>query len=183
MAHAFFERLLSGNSLQAATPEKGKFRSYLLGALKHFLSAQRSHDTAKKRGGDVIHQSIEVSGLTTESGLRIADTKSDAPDAAYDRQWALTVLARALDELEQIMDVEGKRAHFTTLKPWLTGDDSAPQSEAAITLGISENAVKVAVHRLRQRFREAVKEQIAQTVADPVQVREELTHLQEALRP
>jgi RNA polymerase sigma-70 factor (ECF subfamily) len=182
LAHAFFERLLAGKSLQKAVPEKGKFRSYLLGALKHFLSDQRIHNGAAKRGGNAIHQSIDLSSQVTDTGLQIADTTIDSPDAAYDKQWALTLLARALADLSQEMTADGKQAHFETLKPWLIGDDSTRQSAAAAALGISENAVKVAVHRLRQRFRETVKAQIAQTVDDPAQVREELTHLQMALR-
>lgn len=182
LAHAFFERLLAGQGLQRASPEKGRFRSYLLGALKHFLTDQRAYDAAQKRGGGAIHQTIEAQSLATDPGFQIADAKAESPDAAYDKQWALTLLARALDDLAQEMAGEGKRAHFEALKPWLIGDDGMRQREAARSLGMSENAVKVAIHRLRQRFKEAVKAQIAQTVDDPAQVREELTHLQMALR-
>jgi len=174
---------LSGGPLDGAMREKGRFRSYLLGALKHFLSDQRVHAQAQKRGGDVIHQALEMSDRETANGFpQIADAKMESPDAAYDRQWALTLLARALDELSCDMMAEGKQQHFETLKPWLTGDDEVRQGEAAVTLGISTDAVKVAVHRLRKRFRESVKSQINHTVEDPAQVREEMDHLQRVLR-
>lgn len=182
LAHEFFEGLLSGNTLQKAARDKGKFRSYLLGALKHFLSARRAHGNALKRGGGVHHHALDAPGFSTEAGLQIADASLDSPDAAYDKQWALILLSRALDHLAAEMAAEGKQACFETLKPWLTGDDCTSQSDAAAVLSLTENAVKVAIHRLRHRFREAVKAQISQTVDDPAQVREELAHLQMALR-
>ena len=102
---------------------------------------------------------------------------------AFDRQWALTVLARALGRLENEMREEGKSEHFDVLKPWLTAEaDAVPQSEAAAKLGMSIEAVKVAVHRLRKRFREAVKTEIAQTMGPAGDVNEEMDALMRALR-
>jgi RNA polymerase sigma-70 factor (ECF subfamily) len=155
----------------------------LLSALKRFAADQRDHDHAVKRGGGQIHAVIENEDSSTGAGLQIADDSMAAPDAAFDRQWALTLLARALATLEAELRDSGKGYHFDTLKPWLTADaDATPQAEAAAKLGISEDAVKVAIHRLRKRFRDAVKAEIAQTVSDLGTVRDELEALMAALR-
>ena len=174
LAHDFFAKLLAGGAIEGAKPERGKFRSYLLGALKHFAADQRDKAIAAKRGGGL--QPAELDDEMT-------DFAADKPDAEFDRQWALTVLARSLSRLEAAMVADGKKAHFDALKPWLTAEaDSTPQTVAAEKLGLSVEAVKVAVHRLRKRFREAVKAEIAQTVSDSSDVREELDALMAALR-
>ena len=174
LAHDFFAKLLAGGAIEGAKPERGKFRSYLLGALRHFAADQRDKAIAAKRG----------SGLQpAELDDEMTDFAADKPDAEFDRQWALTVLARSLCRLEAEMVSDGKKAHFDALKPWLTAEaDSTPQTVAAEKLGLSVEAVKVAVHRLRKRFREAVKAEIAQTVSDSSDVREELDALMAALR-
>lgn len=183
LAHDFFAKLLAGGIIEGADPVRGKFRSYLLMALKRFAANQRDHDRAAKRGGGQIHAVIEGESDTTGAGLQIADASIDAPDAAFDRQWALTLLARAMVRLESEMRDEGKSDHFEALKPWLTAEaDATPQADAATKLSMSVEAVKVAVHRLRKRFREAVKAEIAQTVSDADTVREELDALMVALR-
>lgn len=176
LAHDFFTRLLAGGAIEGADPVRGRFRSYLLSALKRFAADQRDKTNAAKRGGGQIHAQL------TE-GNEIPDARAGAPDAAFDRQWALTVLARSMAALEMRMCSEGKSAHFDVLKAWLTADtDAVPQCEAAERLGISVEAVKVAVHRLRKRFREAVKEEISQTVGADCDVHEELDALMAALR-
>lgn len=183
LAHDFFAKLLAGGTIDGADPLRGKFRSYLLTVLKRFAANQREHDRAAKRGGGQIHAVIYGDSDTTGAGLQIADTSIEAPDAAFDRQWALTLLARALARLESEMRAEGKSEHFDALKPWLTAEaDATPQSEVATKLGMSIEAIKVAVHRLRKRFREAVKAEIAQTVSDADTVREEMDALMAALR-
>lgn len=183
LAHDFFAKLLAGGAIEGADPLRGRFRSYLLAALKHFAADQRDHAHAAKRGGGQIHAIIEAESDATGAGLQIADSSAKAPDAAFDRQWALTLLARALATLEAELRGSGKGHYFDTLKPWLTADaDATPQSEAAEKLGISEDAVKVAIHRLRKRFRDAVKAEIAQTVRDLGNVRDELDALMAALR-
>jgi RNA polymerase sigma factor (sigma-70 family) len=174
LAHDFFAKLLAGGAIEGARPERGKFRSYLLGALKHFAADQRDKASAAKRG-----RGLQPAELDDE----MTDFAAEKPDAEFDRQWALTVLARSLSRLEAAMASEGKMAHFDALKPWLTAEaDSTPQTVAAEKLGLSVEAVKVAVHRLRKRFREAVKAEIAQTVSDSSDVREELDALMAALR-
>jgi DNA-directed RNA polymerase specialized sigma24 family protein len=183
LAHDFFAKLLAGGAIDGADPLRGRFRSYLLAALKRFAADQRDHDHAAKRGGGQIHAVIDSEAEKTGAGLQIADSNVEAPDVAFDRQWALTVLARGLGRLAAEMRAEGKSGHFDVLKPWLTADDDAtPQSEAATKLGLSVEAIKVAVHRLRKRFRDAVKAEIAQTVSDAGNVREELDALMMALR-
>lgn len=176
LAHDFFAKLLAGGAMDGADPVRGRFRSYLLAALKRFAADQRDKANAAKRGGSVAHEP-----LTPEAGL--ADSRADTPDRAFDRQWALTVLARALARLEMDMHTEGKGGHFELLKPWLSLDGTdAPQSEAAGQLGWSVEAVKVAVHRLRKRFRAAVKAEIAQTMGAACDVHEELEALTAVLR-
>ena len=174
LAHDFFAKLLAGGAIEGAKPERGRFRSYLLGALKHFAADQRDKAISAKRGGGLDHAEMDD---------EMADAGAGMPDAEFDRQWALTVLARSLSRMEAEMRDEGKTASFEALKPWLTVDaDSTPQAVAAEKLGLSLEAVKVAIHRLRKRFREAVKAEIAQTVSDAGDVREELDALMQALR-
>lgn len=183
LAHDFFAKLLEGGTIDGADPLRGKFRSYLLTVLKRFAANQRERDHAAKRGGGIAHAVIDGGPEQTGAGLQIADASVEAPDAAFDRQWALTLLARALAQLEHDMCEDGKSAHFDALKPWLTAEgDASPQSEAAAKLGLSIEAVKVAVHRLRKRFREAVKAEIAQTVGQAGDVHEEMDALMRALR-
>lgn len=174
LAHDFFAKLLAGGAIEGARPERGRFRSYLLGALKHFAADQRDKAISAKRGGGLDHAEMDD---------EMADAGAGMPDAEFDRQWALTVLARSLSRMEAEMRDEDKTASFEALKPWLTVDaDSTPQAVAAEKLGLSLEAVKVAIHRLRKRFREAVKAEIAQTVSDAGDVREELDALMQALR-
>ncbi len=183
LAHDFFARLLAGGAIDGANPAGGRFRSYLLGALKHFAADQRDKSLAAKRGGGACHQPLDGAGTDTQPGLQLADPRAQPPDAAFDRQWALILLARALDCLEKALQSEGKAAHFAVLKPWLSlSGDEPPQAEAAARLGMSEGALKVAIHRLRQRFRVSVRAEIAQTVTDDAIVEEELQSLRAALR-
>lgn len=183
LAHDFFAKLLAGGAIAGADPAKGKFRSYLLAAVKRFAADQRDRATAGKRGGGQSHLTLDPADSVTGAGLQIADAHIEAPDAAFDRQWALTLLALALARLESEMAAMGKAPHFIALKPWLTAEnDRLSQAAAAAELGLSGEAVKVAIHRLRKRFREAVKAEIAQTVGDPERVQEELDALKTVLR-
>lgn len=183
VAHDFFAKLLAGGAIDGADPLRGRFRSYLLAALKRFAADQRDRDHAMKRGGGRAHVVIDSNVEKTGAGLQIADPNAESPDREFDRQWALTVLSRGLGRLEAEMRGEGKSGHFDVLKPWLTAEgDATPQNAAAEKLGISVEAVKVAVHRLRKRFRDAVKAEIAQTVSEASNVREELDALMAALR-
>jgi DNA-directed RNA polymerase specialized sigma24 family protein len=171
LAHEFFARVLAGCALAGADRTRGRFRGYLLGALKHFLGDLRDRANAAKRGGGVAPEPLDT---TTGAGLPLPAAQDD--ERQFDRQWALTVIARALDITGSELRDAGKAAQFDALKPWLTGDGGL-QADAAAKLGMSEGALKVAIHRLRQRFREAVKAEIAQTVPDAADVDDELRHL------
>jgi RNA polymerase sigma-70 factor (ECF subfamily) len=181
LTQEFFSRVLAGGGFDEADPERGRFRSYLLGALKHFLADQRKHEHRFKRGGGVIPESIDAPATDDEqSALQIADTSLPAPEAFFDREWALAVIARALAVLEKEFSATSKAEQFDTLKPWLMGEaPSMSQADAAKQLGLSEGAVKVVIHRLRKRFRDTVRAEISQTLRDPAPalVDEELHHL------
>ena len=179
----FCARLLAGNPLANVDPRRGRFRSFLLGALKHFLADLRDRESRQKRGGGTSHEPLQASA-DTESSLTLepADPGSIPADEVFDRQWALAVIDHALRQLEAELAQGGKREQFDLLKPWLVGEPAAlSQAEAAARMGVSEGALKVAIHRLRKRFREFVRSEIAQTVDDPAAVQEELRYLVEVL--
>ena len=181
LTQEFFARLLARPGFATVDPQRGRFRSFLLGAVKHFLAGMHQHAHRLKRGGGQPLESIEQ-GTDTSPGLQLADPNAPSPDREFDRKWALTLLARALAVLTQEHKASGKADQFASLKPWLTGDtEDLSQAEAAAQLGLNEGAVKVAIHRLRRRFREVIKHEIAQTVSDPAQVDLELHYLLEAL--
>lgn len=186
LTQEFFSRLLAGGTLERADPGKGRFRSYLLGALKHFLSDRRRAEGRQKRGGDVVIESIESiesSGSETSPGLSIADPGAEASDAYFDRHWALAVMERGLNAARESFKQARKENQFELLKPWLIGDvDGLSQSDVAAELGMSTGAVKVAVHRLRQKFGEAIRREIAETVDTEEEIAGELSYLIEALQ-
>ncbi len=183
LTHAFFARVLAGSGLGAAEPARGRFRSYLFGAVKNFLSVERARQGAAKRGGGVEHLSLDQPEAKTEAGVEIADTGVETPEAHFDRQWATAMLARSLERLGKEMAVQGKGRQFDVLKVSLQGaGESLSLTNQAATLGMSEAAVKVAVHRLRRRFREAVRQEIGETLHNPALIDEEMRHLVLALR-
>ncbi len=180
-AHQFFEHLLQRDALDGVVPGKGRFRSYLLGALKHFLAREREKATRIKRGaGEIPVSWDELQDSAAEIG--VADPLGLPPDRAFDRQWALTLLDRALGLLQSEWDNAGKGADFVRLKPWLTGDAThGDQGAAAKAAGASDGAFKVAVHRIRRRFREILKQEVAQTLPAGDRVEDELEELFQAL--
>jgi RNA polymerase sigma factor (sigma-70 family) len=181
LTQEFFARLLARHGIDGVDPARGRFRSFLLGAVKHFLANMHDHAHRLKRSTGQPLQSIET-GTDTSPGLQLADPKAPSPDREFDRKWALTLLDRALAALAREHEVSGKADQFEALKPWLSGDtENISQAEAAAGLGMNEGAVKVAIHRLRRRFREVIKNEIGQTLSDPDQVDVELRELLEAL--
>ena len=176
LTQAFFTELLSRNGVEGADPDRGRFRSFLLGAVKHFLQHVREREQAVKRGGRVEFQALDA----TTAGFEIPDTAALPPDAAFDKQWALTLLDHTLRSLEEQFATEGKAGLFGVLKPWLTGE-AGPQAAAATELGLSETAVKVSIHRLRQRFRQQLRTELVQTLDSAATVDEEMQHLFAAL--
>lgn len=182
LTQEFFARILAGGSIDNADPAMGSFRSYLLGALKHFLGDMRRMEGRQKRGGGVVMESLESGGIDTSDGLQIPDPSATIPDGYFDRQWALTVMEHGLMTVRSNFRKSGKADQFEVLKPWLVGDtESLSQAAVAAQLGLTTGAVKVAIHRLRKDFRDAIRAQIEQTVADPAAIAEELRYLIEVL--
>lgn len=179
LTQEFFARLLARGDLRA-DPERGRFRSYVLGAVKHFLADGRKAANREKRGSGA-----EDARLDAEEGPdAILQPPSDEPrsDTWFDRQWALAVMDRGLLCVETEFETAGKTRQFEVLKPWLIGEtEKLSQAEAAKQLGWTETAVKVAVHRLRKRFRETIRTEIAQTVSEGTDVDAELRYLVEVL--
>jgi DNA-directed RNA polymerase specialized sigma24 family protein len=181
-AHEFFARILAGAAFESAAPERGRFRSFLLGALRHFLADRRDHERALRRGGQSIHTPLPVAGEEDPSKPEPADATAVLTDRQFDREWALAIVTRAATALEAEFATDGKKSVFDVLKPWLTGDSAAlSQTDAGTKLGLRESAVKVAIHRLRKRFRERVRAAIADTVPDDADVDQELRYLVEVL--
>jgi RNA polymerase sigma-70 factor (ECF subfamily) len=179
-AHAFIGELMGSDGFRGLERGQGRFRSYLLGALKHFVANQRARQQREKRGGMVEHVSI---GGTSDTEEPIAIPASGTNlDAWFDREWALNLVERGLARLENEAKADGRLSQFEALKPWLTLNQTpASQVEAAHQLGLSEGALKVAVHRLRRRFRELVRVEIAQTLDRPDDIDAEMRHLVDAL--
>ncbi len=181
LTQAFFAKLLESRNIKGADPSRGKFRTYVLGAVKHFLADQRKAANREKRGGG---RALEPLDTNRESapGLQVADPRSGIDDTLFDREWAYTVLDRALEALKRAWEVKGKSAEFTALKPWLTGSTENPrQGEVAFELGISANHLKVTIHRLRKAFRNEVRSEISQTVVGDQAIAEELRYLLEVV--
>jgi RNA polymerase sigma-70 factor (ECF subfamily) len=181
MTQAFFAQLLEKDYLHAADPERGKFRSFLRAAFDHFMAKEWERAGAQKRGG-----SRPVLPLNFESGeRRYCREPADyaTPQSVFERRWALTILEQALGRLRGEFAEANKQELFNSLKGTLTGEsDTEPYSSIAQRLDMSEQAVKVAVHRLRRRYGELVRAEIALTVASDDEIDEELRDLFQALR-
>jgi DNA-directed RNA polymerase specialized sigma24 family protein len=173
MAHSFFAEMLSGGTIRWAQEERGRFRSYLLGAVKNFLSHQRVAEQRWKRGGKVMHVSLD-----DEEAAQVADAGNLSPDAAYDRQWALTLLGHAMDALREECKKQGREEFFELVQPWLTGSAShGDQVSLAERCGMTPAAFKMAIQRMKHRFRQCVKEQVAGTLTDPSDLAQEMESL------
>jgi len=176
LTQAFFARLLGKNFLAGLDSEKGKFRAFLLASLKNFLANEWDKTQSQKRGGGETPLSLDWQ--TADTKFQVAATAGPSPDQAFDREWALALLAKVIERLEAECAAEGKAKLFEQLKRFLTaGKGEAAQSEVAKTLGLEEGAVRVAVHRLRKRYRGLLREEITQTLADPAQADEEMRAL------
>jgi RNA polymerase sigma-70 factor (ECF subfamily) len=180
LAQDFFAHILAGGAISRASQERGRFRSYLLGAVKHFLWHRREAARRLKRGGGV--QDISLNDTSAGAACAVADGSVLSPDAAFDRQWALTVVARALESLRIECAAESRADFFERVKPWLTGDAArGDQAPLAASCGMSAAALKAAVHRLKRRFRQLLKAEVAGTLADPGLVEAEMRELFAAL--
>jgi RNA polymerase sigma-70 factor (ECF subfamily) len=180
LTQEFFARLLAQNTVARADPVRGRFRSFLLASLKHFLANEWQRAQAQKRGGGALLLPLQFETAETRCAQPVAP--GDTPDKAYDRQWALALLEVVLGRLRREYHDSGREELFGSLKEVLGGTRAEiPYRELGARLGLSEGAVKVAAHRLRQRYRELLREEIAHTVAGPEEVEEELKQLFAAL--
>jgi RNA polymerase sigma-70 factor (ECF subfamily) len=182
LTQAFFAQLLDKNGLRLADPERGRFRAFLLGALRHFLANEAERAGALKRGGGRALISIDGAVLhELESGLALDPATSITPEREFERAWARAVLERARVRLAEEQAQAGKQAQWRALEPLLARADERGQgAELAQSLGISENAVRVALHRLRRRFGELVRDEVRETVG-PGEVEDEVRQLLRAL--
>jgi RNA polymerase sigma-70 factor (ECF subfamily) len=173
LTQAFFSKLLERQDFARLKQENGRFRAFLLGALKHFLSNERDRTGRLKRGGNITHLSLDWQSADTQ--FQIADGGQVQPDAAFDREWAVALLERVVVRLGKEAAAEGKAGRFERMKPFLTmGKGEIPYASAAEELSMDEGALRVAVHRLRKRYRELLREEIAHTLSDPAMVEEEM---------
>jgi RNA polymerase sigma factor (sigma-70 family) len=176
LTQEFFARLLAGDSLSRADPAKGRFRSYLLAGLKHLLSDERKKAGRLKRGGG--RSVVPVDEVEAEDRYRLELTDPLTPERAFERGWATMVLAQAAALLRAEYGAAGKDRLYEQLSEFrLDGGEPRSYAEVAIKAGLSESAIKSAVHRLRRRHYQLVREEIARTVADPADVDEEIRYL------
>ena len=180
LTQGFFAHLLSGNCLQTVSPAKGKFRSFLLASLKHFLADEQDRTTAAKRGGWKVTLSFDAQ--LAEGHFQQDSTPDRNAECLFDRRWALTLLDSAFLKLKEESAVAGKAAQFAEVSTFLSREGNATDYEAvAGKLNTKPGTVAVAVHRLRLRYRELIRAEIAQTVAQPADVHEEMRYLLEVL--
>jgi len=172
LTQSFLVHFLERKSIERADPGRGRFRSYLLGALKNFLADRHDYENARMRGGEF--QILPLSFTTSEERY-LQCPQNLSPDAIYERQWALSLIGRVLDLMRSEHEAEGKAPLFDRLKGFLTSEADYP--EAAAALGMREGAVRVAVHRLRRRYRDLLTAEIAETVAEPGDIQREIRHL------
>ncbi len=176
LTQAFFARLLDRNWLGAADRERGRFRTFLLTAMSRFLSDEWDKLRAQKRGGLVEHVPVQLDTAETRYGHEPVDEAT--PEQCYERQWALALLDAVLQRLKTEYDSEGKGTLFAILSPCLIGgSEDHPYAELAAALDTSVGALKVAVHRMRKRYRQLLRAEISQTIATPEEVDDELRHL------
>lgn len=175
---SFCAQLLERGGLDGARRDAGTFRSYLLGALRHFLDNQHRAERAQKRGGGKLAWSLD----DAEARYLAEPADTESPERLFERRWAVALLDRATARLRDEYAARGKQVLLQALEPALLGDDGAIRhQDVARALGTTEGAIKVALHRLRGRMREMIRDEVLQTVDDPAAVDEELRHLFEAL--
>lgn len=180
LTQEFFAQLIAKEHLRLADQGKGKFRTFLLAMLDYFLAREWSRAHRQKRGGQFTFISLDQPA--PEERYRIEPSDNDTPEKKFVRQWALTVLKQTMNELEKECEGNGKGALFREVRNLLSGErEGAAHAEIAQRLATTEGAVRVAVHRLRQRYGELLRNEVAQTVRSPEEVDEEIHYLLQAL--
>ena len=175
LTQGFFEQLLEKNYVGDADPAKGKFRTFLLTSLKHFMANEHDKQTAQKRGGSRTHYSLEFEDA--ERKFAVEPTSNESPEIRFEQQWARSLLDQVIEQLRESYTRAGKQAIFDELKSCLMAEESVNISESATRLGISEGAVRVTIHRLRKQYRDHLKAEIAATIGNPDEVEQEIATL------
>jgi RNA polymerase sigma factor (sigma-70 family) len=179
LTQEFFVRLLEGRYLDRADPEKGRFRSFILTSLKFLVADEADRQRAYKRGGGAV---VPIEFSSGEDRYQREPAHDETPERIFERRWALSVLDRVVEKLRNEFVHHGRAEHFERLKMFLLGQSAAPPYAAlAREMNTSEGALKVAIHRLRKRYRDLFRQEIADTVADPAEVESELRFLAAAL--
>jgi RNA polymerase sigma-70 factor (ECF subfamily) len=178
LTQEFFIRVLEGRYLDRAEPEKGRFRAFLLTSLKFFVADEEDRQRAHKRGGGMV---VPLEFSSGEERYKREPAYDETPERIFERRWALSVLDRVVENLRNEFVQHGRPEHYERLKVFLLGQSDAPYAALAQELNTSEGALKVAIHRLRKRYRELFRQEIADTVADPREVESELRYLAAAL--
>src|SRR5580700_10528621 len=174
LTQEFFMRVLEGRYLDRADPEKGRFRSFILTSLKFFVADEADRQSAQKRGGRAV---VPLEFSSGEDRYQREPAHDETPERIFERRWALSVLDRVVERLRNEFVQHGRPEHFERLKVFLLGQSDAPYAALAREMNTSEGALKVAIHRLRKRYRELFRQEIADTVADPAEVESELRFL------
>ena len=174
----FLIRVLEGRYLDRAAPEKGRFRSFILTSLKFFVADEDDRQRAQKRGGGVV---VPLEFSSGEERYQHEPAHYETPERIFERRWALAALDRVLEKLRGEFVRHGRAEHFERLKVFLLGQSDAPYVALAREMNTSEGALKVAIHRLRKRYRDLFRQEIADTVADPAEVDSELRYLADVL--
>jgi|SRR6185503_10965828 len=180
LTQEFFARLIEGEWLRPADPQRGRFRSFLLRCLSSFLIDEWRRNTAQKRGGG--HEFFSLDEAREEEQWALEPVEDFTPEQAYDRRWAEALIARANARLREAYEAEGQGGRFEALKVFLLGGhEPASYAEVARELELTVSAVKSAIYKLRQRYGDAIQAEIAETVSRPEDVEQELAHLLQAL--
>jgi RNA polymerase sigma-70 factor (ECF subfamily) len=178
LTQGFFTRLLERQYLRDYQRERGRFRTFLLGSVQHFLSNERDWARAEKRGGGCVPLCLDEVFQTGEHRYSLEPRSDLTPEKIFEKHWASTLLERTLNRLQADASQAGTGGQFIRLKGYLTGEESEiPYSQVAENLGTTEGALKVSIHRLRRRFREVLHEEISHTVSHPDQIRDEIRFL------
>jgi RNA polymerase sigma-70 factor (ECF subfamily) len=180
LTQEFFARLIQKNYVESADAEKGRFRTFLLTALKRFLANEWDKQNRERRGGG--REIISLDACDAEDRFLRQPTDAQTPVTVFERQWAVTLLDQVLTRLETEFSTDGKRGIFDALKIFLIGEKSDfTYTELGVQLNLTEGAVKVTVHRMRRRYHELLREELAHTVGSPQEIADELRHLFAAL--
>ena len=174
LTQEFFIRVLEGRYLDRADPEKGRFRSFILTSLKFFLADEADRQRALKRGGGLL---VPLEFCSGEERYQREPAHDQTPERIFERRWALSMIDRVVERLREEFVHHGRPEHFERLKVFLLGQSDAPYAALAREMNTSEGALKVAIHRLRKRYRDLFRQEIADTVADPADVESELRYL------